>query len=256
VEDGVGKTLRDARDERGLDLAEVEASTKIHIRFLRALEEEDWGVLPGDAYARAFTRTYADFLGLDGARLAEGRRHDAGVLGPAERVPRIEPDPVVPGERAGHLLGLSPGAIAALLAIGLVTVVAVAALSGGDGSSSRRPGGDHPATGPQRGGKAAPEAVKPVSGASLKLTATAEVWVCLLDASGEPLVDGQILASGGEAGPFRSGSFTVSFGNGEVSMTVNGQQASIPATSSPVGYAIGAGGEMRELAEGERPTCT
>ncbi len=39
-------------------------------------------------------------------------------------------------------------------------------------------------------------------------------------------------------------------------MTVNGQQASIPATSSPVGYSIGAGGKMRELPEGERPTCT
>ena len=91
---------------------------------------------------------------------------------------------------------------------------------------------------------------------SLHLTATAEVWVCLLDASGSRLVDGQILDGGAEAGPFRSGSFTVSLGNGEVSMTVNGQQASIPASSSPVGYTIGAGGAVRELPEGERPTCT
>jgi cytoskeleton protein RodZ len=253
VEDGVGKTLRDARNKRGLDLTEVEASTRIHVRFLRALEDEDWDVLPGETYARAFIRTYADFLGLDGARLAAGHHRDSGAASPAERVPRIEPDPVVP---AGRPRRLSARLVAAIVATGLVAAVVVAAVTGGDGGSPRKPGGDRSAAGQQAGGGRPPEASGSVPGASLKLTATAEVWVCLLDASGEPLVDGQILATGSEAGPFRSGSFTVSFGNGEVSMTVNGQQASIPATSSPIGYAIGAGGEMRELPEGERPTCT
>jgi len=89
----------------------------------------------------------------------------------------------------------------------------------------------------------------------VRLAATAEVWVCVLDAGGRPLVDGQILETGAEAGPFRSGSFTVSFGNGEVTMLVDGREADIAATSSPIGYSIDSAGELTQLSEAERPTC-
>ncbi|HET7177353.1 MAG TPA: hypothetical protein VFI63_01560, partial [Solirubrobacterales bacterium] len=58
-----------------------------------------------------------------------------------------------------------------------------------------------------------------------------------------------------EAGPFRSSRFTVSFGNGEVEMRVDGRPAGIPASSSPIGYAVGSGGALRPLSEAERPTC-
>ena len=77
----------------------------------------------------------------------------------------------------------------------------------------------------------------------------------MLDAKGKPLVDGQILEAGAEEGPFHSGSFTVSFGNGEVSMLIDGKEAEIPATSSPIGYSIDSSGSLTELAEAERPTC-
>src|SRR6187455_58356 len=66
----VGATLREARTDRGVDLSEVEAATKIRRRFLTAIENEAWDVLPGPAYAAGFVRAYADYLGLDGARMA------------------------------------------------------------------------------------------------------------------------------------------------------------------------------------------
>ena len=56
---------------RKIDLTEVEAATKIRVRYLRAIENEDWDLLPGDAYARGFVRTYAAYLGLDAERLAD-----------------------------------------------------------------------------------------------------------------------------------------------------------------------------------------
>ena len=68
-------------------------------------------------------------------------------------------------------------------------------------------------------------------------------------------MDGQILQAGEEAGSFRSGSFTVSFGNGEVTMTIDGKRTEIPPTASPVGYAIDAVGTLTQLSESERPTC-
>jgi len=89
----------------------------------------------------------------------------------------------------------------------------------------------------------------------MRLAASAEVWVCVLDAGGRHLVNGQILEAGGEEGPFHSGSFTVSFGNGAISMLIDGKQADIATTSSPIGYAIDSSGELTELSEAERPTC-
>ena len=62
----IGATLREARLRRGVDLAEIEEALRIRAKYLRALEEEQFHVLPGSAYTSAFLRAYADYLGLDG----------------------------------------------------------------------------------------------------------------------------------------------------------------------------------------------
>jgi cytoskeleton protein RodZ len=258
---GVGKTLREARTRRRVDLAEVEAATKIRSRYLRAIENEEWDQLPGDTYARAFIRAYAGHLGLDGERLAEEHRRDRGAARPGERLPKVDPVRPKPRRRSPsrQLPNVSPRLLAAVVSALLVVVAVAVGLSSGGGSqapvgssgkSNRHGAGKNPGE-----GAGAPAPSTQPSGHVVRLTADAEVWVCLLGASGKPLIDGQILAAGSSEGPYRSGSFTVSLGNGEVTMTVDGQQASIPATSSPVGYSIG-GGELRQLSEGERPTCT
>jgi Helix-turn-helix domain len=61
----IGHSLREARERQGLGYPEVELSTKIRAKYIRALEEEDFTSIPGDAYIRGFLRTYADYLGLD-----------------------------------------------------------------------------------------------------------------------------------------------------------------------------------------------
>lgn len=62
----IGASLREARTRRGLSSADVQKAIRIRERYLTALEEERWEQLPGDAYAKGFLRTYAEFLGLDG----------------------------------------------------------------------------------------------------------------------------------------------------------------------------------------------
>lgn len=62
----IGYSLRSARERQGLGYPEIELATKIRAKYIRALEEEDFDSLPGDAYVRGFLRTYADYLGLDG----------------------------------------------------------------------------------------------------------------------------------------------------------------------------------------------
>jgi cytoskeleton protein RodZ len=62
----IGTSLREARLRQGIELPRVEADTKIRAKYLRALEEEHFDVLPAETYVKGFLRTYAEYLGLDG----------------------------------------------------------------------------------------------------------------------------------------------------------------------------------------------
>jgi cytoskeleton protein RodZ len=62
----IGNSLREARVRQRLDYPQVELATKIRAKYIRALEEEEFAVLPSGTYIKGFLRSYADFLGLDG----------------------------------------------------------------------------------------------------------------------------------------------------------------------------------------------
>jgi cytoskeletal protein RodZ len=97
----IGSSLRQARQQRELSVADVERSTRIRAKYLAALEDESFDVLPGPAYVRGFLRTYAEELGLDGNLLVDAynERHapaeddlppiqPVGLRSPAARVAR------------------------------------------------------------------------------------------------------------------------------------------------------------------------
>jgi helix-turn-helix protein/uncharacterized protein DUF4115 len=62
----IGNSLREARSRRQLPIVQAEQATKIRGKYLRALEEERFDLLPSQTYVKGFLRTYADYLGLDG----------------------------------------------------------------------------------------------------------------------------------------------------------------------------------------------
>jgi Helix-turn-helix domain len=62
----IGNSLREARLRQHLDFPEIEQSTKIRAKYLRALEDEQFEVLPAQTYVKGFLRSYAEYLGLDG----------------------------------------------------------------------------------------------------------------------------------------------------------------------------------------------
>ena len=138
VDEAVGNKLREARTRRKLTLQEAEAATKIRAGYLRAIENEDWDQLPGDTSARAYIRTYASLVGLDGDRLAEEQRSLRGAARPGESLPRIDPRP----RRVMRARGSSrvPSGFIAVAVTGLVVVaLLVVGLSAG---GSRGDGGD------------------------------------------------------------------------------------------------------------------
>lgn len=253
MDNGIGATLRAARDRRKVELSEVEAAIKIRVRYLLAIENEEWDALPGDAYARGFIRTYAYYLGLDGERIADDYRRTVAPLG-AERVPkRVEPVPTAVRDEGSRV---PSRLLIPLVCLALVAAVVAIALAGGDGgggnSSSPTTLSKQPA---EQGAKSQQENVAARPGVTMRLVADAEVWTCLLDADSRALVDGEILAAGSEAGPFRSNGFELALGNGSAKILVDGKPAAIPPSSSPVGYRIDGKGELIALEEGERPDC-
>src|SRR5215207_4867015 len=86
----IGATLREARMRARIDISEVEASTKIRAKYLRALENEEWDLLPGPTYVKSFLRTYAEALDLDAKLLVDEYklRH--------ERLSDVELQPIKP----------------------------------------------------------------------------------------------------------------------------------------------------------------
>ncbi len=61
----IGTTLRDARVRRDISLQKAEADTKIRVKYIQAMENEDFDILPAGTYVKGFLRTYAEYLGID-----------------------------------------------------------------------------------------------------------------------------------------------------------------------------------------------
>lgn len=135
VDDGVGNKLREARGRRKLSLQEVEEATKIRGRYLQAIEDDDWEALPSETYARAFIRTYATLVGLDGDRLAEEQRQVQGAARPGERLPRVDPK-LRPVSRGGRR-AVPPRLIAALVTLAVVAALLAVGLTTGGGSDEQ-----------------------------------------------------------------------------------------------------------------------
>lgn len=139
----IGGSLREARLKRNLTPADVQKAIRIRDRYLQALEEERWELLPGDAYVKGFLRTYADYLGLDGSLYVDEYNN---------RYAHPEETPFVPERFArtnGPLAGV--GFLRPLVAIGVIVLVvagiaAIAAWQLSDSSNGKQ--GAPPTTSP------------------------------------------------------------------------------------------------------------
>src|SRR2546423_1476399 len=68
----IGDTLREARMRQKIDITEIEAKTKIRAKYLRAMENEEFDLLPGSTFAKSFLRTYAAAAGVGTTRFYQG----------------------------------------------------------------------------------------------------------------------------------------------------------------------------------------
>ena len=76
----IGNILRTERETQGRTLTEVSKAVYIKTKYLSALEEENFAVIPGEVYVKGFIRAYASYLGMDGEELV------AQYDGPSESI--------------------------------------------------------------------------------------------------------------------------------------------------------------------------
>jgi cytoskeleton protein RodZ len=244
---GIGDTLREARMRQQLDIADVEARTKIRAKYLRALENEEFGLLPGSTFVKTFLRTYAEVLGLDSHRLVEEYRlhHEpedeleAQQLGPPagaarDREPRLGVGPPGPGT---VVLGVVIAVIALLLVLGL---------TGGDddGEQAARPETERTRQEPQRTERS------PVQRAvTLQVSPSVETYVCVDTGAGTDVRFEGILT---EPRTFRGRRLRVNLGTTSVVVRANGEPVDIGEGPNPVGFEF-TPGRTRSLPLGERP---
>ncbi|HXF97129.1 MAG TPA: RodZ domain-containing protein [Gaiellaceae bacterium] len=119
----IGSSLRDARLRQGLDFPELEQRTKIRPKYLRALEEERFDILPAPTYVRGFLRSYASALGLDPQPFVDEYNSRFAV---GEEDVGFRSRPAAP-RRRGRARRESGMALAALAAIAVVTALVIAA---------------------------------------------------------------------------------------------------------------------------------
>ena len=250
---GIGETLREARQDAGIQLDEVERTIRIRGRYLAALENEEWDVLPGEAYVRGFLHSYGDYLGLDGAELVDryDRLEVRAEPEPSVEVPFEPPRPMGPG----NAFWRRAGAIALGLAGALVILFLVLAVTGG---SEKKGGGPRHHHGGKNGGSAqatTTTSTTTTTEASVTLQPTGTVWVCLVDHSGSPLVNGETLTAGDDRGPFKDPNMKLNAGNGEIRIELNGKPVPIPSPGETQGFDFTPQG-AKPLSGSARPTCS
>ena len=129
----IGNSLREARVRQGLEYPQVELATKIRAKYIRALEDEQFGILPAQPYVKGFMRTYAEFLGLDGQLYVDEYNSRFVNDNLDDVAPRRVPSPRVRRDR---------GIERKVVLLGLAGIVALAALVivawkfGGSGSGA------------------------------------------------------------------------------------------------------------------------
>src|ERR1700742_2887697 len=243
----IGETLREARMRRRIDMTEVEAATKIRAKYLRALENEEWDLLPGPTFVKTFLRTYAEYLELDPRMLVEEYRQRY------ERPSTQDLRPFKPGAarqrqrqrgRPPRRRGPSgPAIVVVAVILCLIAALYVLGKWGNDNNKEPPVAATTPtatasprptATSTPTTKKTSHKKAQPTS-VSLRLTATQDVYVCVVDAKGKPVVNGVTLAAGKSTKTLKSARFRMNLGNANVKLVANGKTSSLQNPGNPIG---------------------
>jgi cytoskeleton protein RodZ len=258
----IGETLREARMRQKLDIADVEERTKIRAKYLRALENEEWGLLPGPTFVKTFLRTYAEVVGVDPYLLVEeyrlteerndtpefqalapmpardrGRDRGRGGRRPPQRPPRRG--------------GLIAGAVV-LVVVGFLLVLGLLGSeddSGGGGRSEQA--ATTQTTTIEKQPKAKQRQSQPApTGVNVKIAPVEPTYVCVDNGPGTPVVFENTLDA---ARTFRNPQqVRINLGKRSAVVSLNGKPVAVQESAEPIALDLGRDGSS-ELEAVEAP---
>jgi cytoskeleton protein RodZ len=251
----IGETLREARMRQRLDIVDVESRTKIRAKYLRALENEEWALLPGPTFVRTFLRTYAEVVGIDPHLIVEEYRlnhepreeYDFQPLAPRPRDTRRDSRR---GRRRAPAGPPAPGLLLLLVVGAVLAALFVLGLAGGEdddpgerASTTTAPEQRRPAA-PAKRKQAAPKGVR------VRVVPTEPTYLCVDTGPGTPVVYENTLSA---ARTFRNPRrVRLNVGKRTVAVRVNGRPVEIVDSGDPLGLALTRKGSA-ELPAGSRP---
>jgi cytoskeletal protein RodZ len=251
----IGDTLREARMRKKLDIADVEQRTKIRAKYLRALENEEFGLLPGTTFVKTFLRTYAEELGLDPHTLLEEYRASHEARDETEIAPIGVPAAERRGrERERRYTGGPPPRAAvfgALVVVLIAFLLVLGLVSGGDEGQKRSASApastQHRASKPKK--KERPKPRPAPTAVSLKIEPQFPTYACVDTGPGTQIVFQGILQ---QSRSFKGKRLRVNLGKSSAKMVVNGKALQVASTPNPVGYDF-TPKNSKPLPPGQRP---
>jgi len=242
---GIGETLREARVRQRVNIEELEQSTKIRAKYLRALENEEFGLLPGPTYVKSFLRTYAEKLGLDAQLLVEEFRAQYEEPEPVE----IQPIASAPRDvrRRPPRPPFGPGAAIVVAGIALLAFLLILGLTGDDDEPEQTSDTGSTKTQPQPSKPAAPSTPERVE---LRVIPAFPTYVCI-DRGPEKLVFEGTIDS---PETYRARDMLrINLGKRSAQLRVNGKPVAFEDSPEPIGFEFTRNGSHEELPIGERP---
>jgi cytoskeleton protein RodZ len=230
----IGDTLREARMRQRLDIADVEAKTKIRAKYLRALENEEFGMLPGPTFVKTFLRSYAEVLGLDPHLLVEDYR---ARYEPSDEIEALQPlgPPGLGRDRRRRAPPPGPWLLLGLAAAAVIGALLVIGLIGDDDEGGGEAAQEETTTTPRRERPERREQPPPPRRVALRIAPEAETYVCIDTGPGTEIRFEGILSA---PQTFRGRRLRVNLGNTSVTVTKNGEPVDVGSGAEPVGFAF------------------
>jgi cytoskeletal protein RodZ len=237
----IGETLREARMRQRLDIADVEDRTKIRAKYLRALENEEFAMLPGATFVKTFLRTYAEELGLDPHLLVEEYRatyepRDEGELQPIS----AQPGGSRPRERrerrfgGGGGGGPGPGTVVAGAIVGILAVILILGLTANDDKGSKQAADTAQTTQKKKTPRRTKPKPKPAPAlVTLQITPNGPTYMCVDRGLGKAVV---YSGTTSDSQTFKGKKLRLNLGRTAVTIKLNGKNFPVPQLANPGGY--------------------
>ena len=196
-----GASFKQARESKGITLEKIASETRISTRFLAAIENEEFHLLPGGIFNRGFVRTYAECVGLDPEQAVADYERLSEVREPNESLTAPNAGSAAPAKIERHLYPVAIGALILLIVIFYIVTrdSRNGAESSGQPAAAAVPEPAPPSPEPPQTAAAAPEpepAPAPATDAlTVELEAKETTWI-KVNADGNGVVPGEILEPG------------------------------------------------------------